>query len=497
MKLEKNKAKESQNSALNSSSKGSRGEKCLAKFTSLNGSVFGSLILDIRKAGDYSQPLPVAVRIAYEGKKAFLRLGEKYTMEEWIQLCDYEKTGRRIQLAERNELKALMEKIKDLTNQLISEGTFSIKRLQDRYQGKKDDTTSIYRIWDEYLQEKTDSGKAGTARVGRDVRNRFVKDNGENVEFSDIDSSFIQNWTAVMKKDGLSVTYIGIVLRTFRTIVNIAISRNLINGSTKDMFKDSGYNKKTSRKHEFLDVTTMSQLYDFWEKYEAKNENGRELYPPKAKQALFRDLGLFLFMYLGDGQNLADTLRLEYDGWYFATHGKQLRFLRHKTRERNEDASEVIFPITPEIKKILDKYANEPKQGQRVFPIMSQGITPDKEIWVIQRYNKYIRKHMEIVAKLLGLEQLPTPTWARHSFATNLNNSGRVPYKYISDSMGHSSSGDITSNYIGTYPLEKMLEYNAYLLKESKPADNKAELLELLRSMSAKERKALMKEAEK
>ena len=41
---------------------------------------------------------------------------------------------------------------------------------------------------------------------------------------------------------------------------------------------------------------------------------------------------------------------------------------------------------------------------------------------------------MEIVAKLLGLEQLPTPTWARHSFATNLNNSGLVPYKYIIDS---------------------------------------------------------------
>ena len=63
--------------------------------------------------------------------------------------------------------------------------------------------------------------------------------------------------------------------------------------------------------------------------------------------------------------------------------------------------------------------------------------------------------------------------------------------------MGHSSSGDITSNYIGTYPLEKMLEYNANLLKESKSVNDKAELLELLRSMSAKERKALMKEAEK
>ncbi len=69
--------------------------------------------------------------------------GEKYTMEEWIQLCLYEKTGRRIQLAERNNLKALMDKVKDLTNQLISEGVFSIKRLQDRYQEKKNDAMSM------------------------------------------------------------------------------------------------------------------------------------------------------------------------------------------------------------------------------------------------------------------------------------------------------------------------------------------------------------------
>lgn len=63
--------------------------------------------------------------------------------------------------------------------------------------------------------------------------------------------------------------------------------------------------------------------------------------------------------------------------------------------------------------------------------------------------------------------------------------------------MGHSSSGDITSNYIGTYPHEKMIEYNSYLLKENKPADNKNTLLELLKSMSEEEREALMVEASK
>ena len=97
-----------------------RGEKCLAKFTAANGNVYGSLTLDIRKAGDYSQPLPVAVRVCHGGQKTFLRLGKSYTMEEWLVLCDYEKSGRRIQLAESNDMKNLMDRVELMANQLIS-----------------------------------------------------------------------------------------------------------------------------------------------------------------------------------------------------------------------------------------------------------------------------------------------------------------------------------------------------------------------------------------
>lgn len=98
-----------------------RGEKCLAKFTAANGNVYGSLTLDIRKAGDYSQPLPVAVRVCHGGQKIFLRLGKTYTMEEWLALCEYEKSGRRIQLPERNDMKNLMDRVELMANQLISE----------------------------------------------------------------------------------------------------------------------------------------------------------------------------------------------------------------------------------------------------------------------------------------------------------------------------------------------------------------------------------------
>ena len=471
-----------------------RGETSLAKFVSSNGKVTGTLMLDPRRMdGDYSQTSPVAIRIAYAGKKVFLRIGKSYIGTDWIELCECEKLSRNKKASERKELKKQMEKVATLVNQLIDEGNFSLRKLQERHQGRKDDDSTIYSIWESFIVSQRDDGKAGTARCSEDILKRFVRDMGKDVSLSDISHNFILDWVKVMKKNELSTTSIGISLRTFRTIVNICIDRGLIKGSTKEMFKDTGYNKVCSRKHEFLDVPTMKMLYDFWERGEAKDEKGKELFFPKEKHAVFRDLGLFLFMYLGDGQNLADTLRLTYDGWYFATHGKQLRFLRHKTRDRNESASEVIFPITPELQKIIDKYGNEPKLDKRVFPIMSEWITPEQEVWVIQRYNRYIREHMAKVVELLGIEQKPSSTWARHSFATNLNNSGIVPYKYISDSMGHSGNGDITSNYIGAYPLDKMLEYNWYLLNEERQnkATDKQMVLELLKKMSEKDRKEL------
>lgn len=474
--------------------------------------VYVSLTIDIRKwtvtkrdeAGrptehDQSQLLPIVLRVTKDSKRLYLPVGEKYTWNEWLDMYKHEQSTRvRAESEKRANLKKHIANIKPLVYELVDAGAFSLSRMKDRYNGIVEDNVTIYSIWDEVIQHKRDIGRAGTARCNKDVRNRFARDMGKEVVFGDIDRDFILKWIERMKKRGLTVTTVGISLRTFRAIVNVCIDRKLIKGDTKEMFKDTGYNMMDSRKEDFLDVPTIRKLYDFWEKGEAKDENGKELFTPKEKNAIFRDLGLFLFMYLGDGQNLADTLRLEYDGWYFSTHGKQLRFLRHKTKDRNRDDSEVVFPVTSEIQKILDRYANEPKLGRRVFPIMSQFISAEKETWVIQRYNKYIRAHMKKVAKLLDLGVAPTSTWARHSFATNLNNTGVVPEKYIKDSMGHSSSGDITSKYIGAYPLKKMLEYNKYLLKDiDSEDDNKTALLELLKNMSAEERAALMAEASK
>jgi len=473
------------------------GKTSLAKFKSFNGTVVGTIMLDPRHMkAERNELIPVVIRIASGGRKTYLNMGNMYSLKEWVDLCECEKQTRNKKAAERQELKAVMSKVEMMVNELVENNTFTFQRLQDLFKGKKEvDTRSIYTIWEQYIKDKLEEGRTGTARSNFDTMKRFIKDKGTKVTFDQIDRNFILKWSKKMKISGLSATTIGIFLRTFRAIVNVCITEGLIKGDTKSMFKDTDYNKSNSRKHEFLDVKTMKRLYDFWEKGEAKDEKGKEMFQPHEKRAVFRDLGLFLFMYLGDGQNLADTLRLRYDEWYFSSHHQQLRFYRHKTHNRNEKASEVIFPVTPELQKIIDEYGNEPKRGKRVFSILSEQLSPEQEIEALRRYNRYISEHVRKVATILGLEQRPSPTWARHSFATNLNNSGKVPYKYISDSMGHSSSGDITSNYIGAYPLEKMLLYNHYLLHDSfteTKSNKRTALIELLKGMSDEEREEIL-----
>ena len=63
--------------------------------------------------------------------------------------------------------------------------------------------------------------------------------------------------------------------------------------------------------------------------------------------------------------------------------------------------------------------------------------------------------------------------------------------------MAHSTSNDVTSKYIGTYPLPKMQEYNSYLLKIPQTVNSTEDLLKILKAMSEEERAALMKEASK
>ncbi len=237
----------------------------------------------------------------------------------------------------------------------------------------------------------------------------------------------------------------------------------------------------------------MTRLYEFFDKGETKDQEGNELYDPQYKKRLFHSLGLFLFSYLANGANMADIVKLRYDDFYYNHKQKAMRFIRQKTM-RETDGMEVIFPILPQMQVILDRIARKPQRGALVFDIIKEGMTETRIKEIVSCENANINARMENVAKLLGMEERPTPTWCRHSYATNLRDAG-VSTEYISTMMGHTmTSGSATTlNYLSRYNMATMVTNNSKLLSTKDKSQKKAELVERLMEMDQEKLEAMLK----
>jgi hypothetical protein len=398
---------------------------------------------------------PATLRTFYDGKRNYTYLGRRYTLKQFQDVCNRKKNTMN---EDRTYLKNQFDRLVKVITELDSEGNFSLERMKSRYEGIMDDST-IYSLWDDIIREKS----VGTADSYRIARNRFITDNGHSIDFNMIDSKFIERWRNKMLKD-LSVTSVAIYLRSFRVVCRRAIDMGLMKQQDK-LFDSKVVNRSNSRKDEYLDVKTMTTLWRLFESVKPRQKRKNTL-TPMYKRNAFYSLGLFLFMYLADGLNLADAARLKYDDYYFNNGCKAFKFLRHKTADRNED-SEVIFPILPQLRTIIDRIGNKEERGRYVFPILHLRMKEVIERKLIAQENSNIRDRMKSICEYLNITQRPSPTWCRHSFATNLTHAG-VPERYIKSSMGHSLKGDVTSRYIDDYSHEQMISYNTLLLNSDR-----------------------------
>ena len=140
--------------------------------------------------------------------------------------------------------------------------------------------------------------------------------------------------------------------------------------------------------------------------------------------------------------------RLTYNTHYTQSKEKSFLFNRTKTKDRTDDDSEVIVPVIPALKKIIDEIAEPYEKDVRLFPFILKEAKTEADCRVrVAQENQNIRKRMAKLAKHLGWKVTPSPTWCRHSFATNLAHQG-VPMQYISDAMGHRVGKSVTMSYI-------------------------------------------------
>lgn len=439
-----------------------------------------TLTLDTRRKGD---KFNVCVRVNQNRKTIYIRTGLIVTLQYWDKLIA--STGRGVTNESKSVWKVkegqLIEfdrTIKEI-NKLREQNAFSLDALQKNMKGKSGGE-SLLALWEEVASSK----KLGTAESYRIAAKCFEKLIGD-IAFKDVNEEAIDLWEKEMEKF-YSRTTIGIYMRACRVVINEAIRRNLVDEKKYPFGKGKIEIKKgATRKEEYLSVFNIKRLYNFLE------QDVPVHWKAGYKFAVLRSVATFLAAYLGNGMNLADLARLEYNDYYFSTGKSCFRFLRTKTKDKSDNQSEVIVPIIPELQAIVEKYGSEEKLGGRVFDYILEDIANEELIRKrIAQENSNIKDRLAVVCKLLEMPQRPSMTWARHSFATNLTHAG-VPERYISQAMGHSTSKNVTALYISEFPHERMMQFNSFLLKEEddgeKVLQSERNILDELKNMPKEE----------
>lgn len=438
---------------------------------------------------------PVAVRLLQNQKQLNLNIGIKMTEDDFVKACEEQTRGSRKLTGIRAKLSQAFERVDAVVEQLNAHHTFSFDTFKAKYYNhSQQETATPYTLWREVAASKS----PGTEQSYTNALNRFKLDMGSNVRFADFSQGLIREWSRRMTEDGLSKTTANIYLRALRVMLNEAVQRELTKQDTRGLFAQmtiGGRNSYNSRKHEYLDVDTWRRLWTF---YESKGEGNAEFDTWRSDYQTNRldALGMMLFMYLANGMNLRDVLTLRYDDFYYQHNQQQLRFFRQKVAGRTD--AEVVFPILPEIRTILKRQGQKEHRGGLLFDYLDRQVSPyltekarEARIGeVTSLYNSVIGQRMKSVARAVGLTVAPTPTWCRHSFATNLIQQN-VPRDYVSTSMAHALT-DTTANYIDRYSYNQMLAYNRRLLNPD--AANHDQLLTQLQSMTPEQRAKLMKE---
>jgi integrase len=172
--------------------------------------------------------------------------------------------------------------------------------------------------------------------------------------------------------------------------------------------------------------------------------------------AKYRDY--WLFLYLCNGINMADFVKLKYAN----IEDGEIYFVRQKTERTNRMRREIRAIVTPEMQAIIKRWGNPPAPDSYIFPILEGGedaVTVKKKT---QYTTRAINKRMAEIGKQLGISHISTYT-ARHSYATVLKRSG-ANIAYISESLGHNSL-QTTETYLASFEKEER-QKNAALLTQ-------------------------------
>lgn len=380
---------------------------------------------------------PVRIRVTYRRRLCYYTTGKDLTAEEWEMLPT---TKARTLVAIRKDIESSYQIVRAAVEELAGAGGFSLDALNNRLKGAASDTVNT--MFRAKIAELEKAGRVGNMLIYDNVLKGLERFAGMRIRFDVITVAWLGKYADSMRKEGKRQTTIAIHLRTLRAILNEAKRQGAIKeaqypfGLGKDKYKiQSGTGRKMA-----LTLEQIGQI--------ARYDDGSEA------TAKYRDY--WLFLYLCNGINVADFVKLRYRD---IVKG-EIYFERTKTRNTIRTLRDIRVVMTQPMKEIIDRWGNPKLPDSFIFPIL----TGKEDAMAAKNRTKdlthSINKRMKEVGEKLGIGNISTYT-ARHSFATVLKRAG-ANIAYISESLGHQDL-KTTENYLASFEREERVK-NAEIL---------------------------------
>lgn len=396
------------------------------------------LILDTRlknKEGLF----PIRVQAIYQRTAKYYNTGKKMSTADWEKL----PTSRLPEMVKiRNSVKDSFDIIMECVEDLFSSGYFSFDALNIRLGRISAGTlNSALKAKIELFKQE---GQVGTMNYYHSVLRSIESFTERDMPFEEVTVGWLKNFEKHQLARDLSYSTIGMRMRGIRAIMTKAKKEGLINDAQYPFGKDKYEIKTGEGKKKALNMEQIAAIANY---ADGNIETER-----------YRDL--WLFIYLCNGLNAADLVRLKFrnidDG--------EISFVREKTKRTTRVIKEIRATITPEMQTIMDKWGNPPSPDSFIFPLINHTNDPIQHAKEVKDLIKKINKRTKQIGEELGIRRITTYT-ARHSFATVLKRSG-ANMSFISESLGHSDL-KTTESYLDSFEKDERAK-NANLLTQYK-----------------------------
>ena len=380
----------------------------------------------------------VRVRVTYRRNRKYYPTGKALTPEEWDALPT---TRSRALLDVRADIENSYSIVLAAAKAIAYTGNFSLEALNERLKGAASDTLNT--MFKAKIDELRKSGRIGTMLVYDNVLKGVERFAGKNVLLEAVTTNWVRRYADFLRNEGKAQTTISINLRHLRALLNDAKRLGVLKESQYPFGRgryeiQAGEGRKLALSQE--QIATI-----------AKYDDGTQA------TAKYRDY--WLFLYLCNGINVADFVKLKYNN----ISDGEIHFVRQKTEFTTKTRKEISVVITQPMQTIIDRWGNTPATPNTyIFPVLDGSEDAIRRKQKTQYFTRAFNRRMAEVGERLNIGRISTYT-ARHSFATVLKRSG-ANISYISESLGHQDL-KTTENYLASFEKEERTKWEEILTK--------------------------------